>query len=146
MPVVKPAASTPCSACPWRLANHGKPHPHGWYTKKNLRRLWGGLRTGEAPGMSCHPTDPNNEVPEGHKAPKDGAEPAECAGALLLVKRELQLFQADPVAYKRERRPGKLTLDGLRWWVLARAGPFAGTPMGGPAMRDVPETADVGRP
>lgn len=56
------AAPHACSACPWRLANQGKRHPDGWYAKANLSRLWSRLRRGEA--MSCHPSDPNNEVSE----------------------------------------------------------------------------------
>ena len=56
------AAKSPCQACPWRVENHGKRHPDGWYTKANLRRLWSGIRRGEE--MSCHPTDPSNPVSE----------------------------------------------------------------------------------
>ena len=89
------AMTSPCAACPWRKSNQGKPHPHGWYTKKNLERLWAGLRSGEAPGMTCHPTDLNNEVPEGHRAPPETVEAKECAGALILVIRELKLLEKD---------------------------------------------------
>lgn len=53
---VRPACALACLACPWRLSNQGRPTPGGWYTRRNLDRLWAGLRRGTR--MSCHPTDP----------------------------------------------------------------------------------------
>lgn len=114
-PVTYSSASTPCSACPWRKSNQGKRHPHGWYSQANLRRLWKGLRSGDAPGMSCHPTDVNNEVPDGHKPVPEGTKMMECAGALLLVQRELRRAQADPKNYDK-RAPG-LSRHGLLHWI-----------------------------
>jgi len=83
-----PAADSPCAACPWRTTNHGRRHPDGWYTKRNLRRLWAGLRRGER--MTCHPTDPDNPVPEGAARPAPGHATRECTGSLVLVQREAQ--------------------------------------------------------
>lgn len=81
-------ASTPCTQCPWRTENQGKRHSLGWYTRKNVRRLWSGLRRGER--MTCHPTDPDNPAaPNGRVAP-EGTTTRECAGAQILVQRELQ--------------------------------------------------------
>lgn len=130
---LKEADPKPCSHCPWRRANQGTRHPHGWYSKKNLRRLWSGLRSGKAPGMSCHPTDPNNEVPEGHGTPApDGNQPTECAGALIMVQRELRRFEAESSTYLKTRKRG-LTREGLLWWGVSRCS-MAGTPFGGPSM------------
>ena len=51
--------STPCTGCPWRTANHGTPHPGGFYRRTNLRRLWARIRQGGGI-QSCHPTDPGH--------------------------------------------------------------------------------------
>lgn len=85
---VKPANPSPCAACPWRTENHGKRHPHGWYTSKNRQRLWSKLRRGD--GMTCHPTDPENPLPTGSKPVPNGVTTHECAGALILQLRELE--------------------------------------------------------
>lgn len=155
----RPAAKTPCAACPWRLSNQGKRHPNGWYTKANLRRLWKGLRRGEP--MSCHPTDPHNPVtPEdeaaGHKPAPEGMEPRECAGSLIVCQREAVIFDAiakEPEvdatksglrAY-RERRKGGMTREGLAE-VISRYF-FGGTPLGGGEMsRPDLNDSDVGHP
>lgn len=116
---VKEAADSPCSACPWRTKNHGKRHPDHWYTKRNLKRLWAGLRRGES--MSCHPTDPRNPVSEsaqraGTKPAPESADTRECAGALILQQREFMLlqnrFDANLGRYRKER-PGGLTKEGM---------------------------------
>ena len=121
-----------CSACPWRRANLGKPHPHGWFEQSNLDRLWAGLRTGEAPGMTCHPTDPNNLVPEDHTpAPEDGTT-LECTGALVLIQRELRVFERDVHGYSK--RAPFLSRQGLLWWAVKRGSALAGTIVGGPPM------------
>lgn len=75
-----------CDTCPWRVKNHGKVHPGGWYRLANLRRLWAGLRSGRAPGMICHSTDPKN-VNYGGSAPVKPGHEAECGGALYLMIR-----------------------------------------------------------
>lgn len=106
------ACPHPCSSCPWLIANHGKPHPHGWYTKANRERLWAKLRRGDS--MSCHPTDPDNPVPEGHRAAPEDSIVKECTGALVLQQREVMNFQAakDRGAY-RKQHPRGMTLLGL---------------------------------
>jgi hypothetical protein len=139
------AMTVPCAQCPWRRSNQGRPHPHGWYTRKNLRRLWNGLRTGEAPGMSCHPTDTDNEVPAGGKTVPEGMAKRECAGALLLVQRELKLLETDPKGYLKARGRRGLSREGVAWWALSRC-QLANTPLGGPSMPVIPEDADVGYP
>lgn len=136
------AMKQPCANCPWRKSNQGKPHPHGWYTVQNLRRLWKGLRTGEAPGMTCHPTDPNNEVPEGCRAAPEGAEAKECAGALLLVQKELNIFQKDPKGYLKARGRRGLSKYGIAWWGISRCS-LGGTPMGGDKMSVIADDPDI---
>lgn len=109
---VEAACPTPCSACPWRTANHGKPHPHGWYTAKNRARLWSKLRRGDS--MTCHPTDPENEVPAGAKAAPKTATTHECAGAQILQQRELEKMQGyeSLMDYVKSSRVG-LTVRGI---------------------------------
>lgn len=112
-----------CDHCPWRRSNQGLKTPGGWYTKKNLRRLWTRLRRGES--MSCHPTDPrmnhdDEACPPDYRPAAPGTEVRECMGALILQQREVMRVQAmndpdDPssiLAYFRGRRPG-LTRQGL---------------------------------
>jgi hypothetical protein len=106
---LQPACPLPCSSCPWRRENQGKPHPHGWFSKANLRRLWSGLKDGES--MSCHQTDPTNEVPEGETPVPDGREPHECTGALILQQREVMKLQSAGamVIYKGSVGPAAIT-------------------------------------
>ena len=117
----------PCDACPWRVANHGKRHKHGFYTKRNLQRLWNQIRRGGGV-QSCHPTDP------GH--PDHGAKPdskaQECGGSVILVTRELRrlaMLSGDPnhidgkyiPAYLALSRVNKgLTTTGLMYYLLSR--------------------------
>jgi hypothetical protein len=130
-----PALDSPCGACPWRQPNHGRRHAGSWYTKANLRRLWGGLRRGEM--MSCHPTDPSNPVPPGMKPAPANVQTRECAGAHLLLQREVDIAQrlvhvvSDGKAWStyRKLRPRGLTRDGLLAY-LHRA-TFGGVPLVG---------------
>ena len=139
--MTKPAIK-PCSDCPWRKSNQDQKHKGHWYTKKNLNRLWAGLRTGSAPGMTCHPTDPSNPLPDGMLggAPK-GQDPTECAGALLLIIRELKMVEKDVKAYTKTRKKG-LTKDGIAWWALSRC-VYSNTPFGGPPIPMIEEDADI---
>lgn len=132
------ATDSPCSACPWLTSNHGKPHPHGWYLLTNLRRLWRGLRRAET--MSCHPTDPNNTVPDGAPEPPPDVATRECAGALILKQREYMRFTAackaadaerkkDALARYRKAHPKGLMREGLL--DLAERAIFGGSPLGG---------------
>lgn len=108
---IREAAKSPCVGCPWLIKNHGRRTADGWYTKANLLRLWGGIRTGEAPGMTCHPTDPDNPVSEagsaqGLKSAPEGAVTRECAGSIIIQQRELDLYQradGDFSAYRKGR-------------------------------------------
>lgn len=134
----------PCQHCPWRVANHGKATPWGFYKKANLRRLWNGIRNGGA--QSCHPTDPSHpdHVAAGAKA---GSKPLECPGAVILVLRECEKMASygaggntiDPAAadtYRRRHKDG-LTRDGILYWVVSRQ-QFGGVPfIGGPKLPEV---------
>lgn len=129
-----PACPKPCKECPWLTENHGKPHPHGWYTEKNRKRLWKALKTGER--MSCHKTDPSNEVPDGVTPVPDDTQTHECTGALILQQRELMLFQkcADEAhaagtkdAFKRFKAAGGTMAKGALAYIVQRA-MFGGMP------------------
>lgn len=128
---------SPCSACPWRTANHLKRHKFGFYTKANLTRLWNGIRGGEP--QSCHPTDPSHPDHVACGA-KPGTTPAECAGSVILVMREiaaiaahsadkLTIGDAGIVAYLAARKKG-LTKSGVLRWVVQRLG-LGGVPVVG---------------
>lgn len=89
-----------CATCPWLTVNHGKKHPAAWYkqhdiegwnTKANLRRLWTGLRTGEAPGMVCHSSDSESLSYGGKEGIKPGHK-HECTGSLLLMFGNVNAF------------------------------------------------------
>jgi hypothetical protein len=130
---IGPAKTTPCSACPWRTANHGNRHPGGWYTKANRRRLWAGMRRGEA--MTCHPTDPANPVPEGWPCPPADTVTRECAGFQILVMREMSLIErmvkSIPArlvfAQYRRIRPRGLTRQGMEATIARQF--LSGTPL-----------------
>lgn len=146
--VIAAANPKPCTSCPWLTANHGMPHPHGWFTTANRKRLWAALRRGEM--MSCHKTDPDNIVPEGGKPVPEGTQPHECTGGLILQQRELMKFQVPcgPFdrfqAYRRDHAAG-LTKDGARR-IIERA-VFGGVPMiGGTAMTKPDLNQDVSHP
>lgn len=132
---VDPPHATPCAACPWLTGNHRRPHPEGYYTDANRRRLWNGLRTGEAPGMTCHPTDPENQPV------KDVQRTRECAGAVILAQRELTAFEASGnLAEYRRGRKLAMTREGL----LATAMAPMPYPMGrGLAGTKIDMSADV---
>jgi hypothetical protein len=148
------AMTSPCAQCPWRKSNQGKKMaksddmPYGWYSLKNLRRLWAGLRTGEAPGMTCHPTDKDNPLPEGAKPVPEGTIRHECAGSLLLVQRELRIIEQyyaqkkTAKEYLKDRRQG-LSKHGVAWWGISRCS-LANTIMGGPSMPTIEECPDIG--
>lgn len=133
----------PCPQCPWKLENQGRRHPGGWYTKANLRRLWGGLRRGER--MTCHPTDPDNAVEcQCHTPPPPGTVTRECAGALIVIQREVQRVNDILVAggswadYRREH-PRGLTKEGAACHVMASAfatNSLTGYEMGRPNLND----------
>ncbi len=133
----------PCVQCPWRKTNQGKPHPSGFYTKKNLRRLWGNLRRGGM-GQSCHLTDPSHPDHVKAGAPENG-KPQECPGSVVLIIRELKRLEAlgtngviDQMAitkYMATRKRG-LTRTGLVYWIMQRV-QFAGTLLGKQPLPEV---------
>lgn len=148
---MKPACPLPCSECPWRTSNQGTHHPGGWYTAKNLKRLWAGLRRGES--MSCHPTDVNNPLPPGFDEVPEGVQAHECTGGLILQQRELMVlqdpfeaFHMTPVQHYRKTRPFALTAQGIRILVFrAQSGAAAGLLMGRVTMASPDlNTLDIG--
>lgn len=111
-----------CATCPFLKQNHDKPHPDKWYSTANIRRLWNGLRTGNAPGMICHSSDPKNTEYGGDKKVKPGKE-QECAGALLLQLRHANEFnqicetEKKPWPVFRARHLLTFTLGGMRVFI-----------------------------
>lgn len=113
---MKSAHSKPCKACPWRISNQGKRHPGGWYTKKNLARLWAGMRRGER--MSCHPTDQTNPLPPGFDPVPEHIEVHECGGALILKQREFMraqdvVIRTGAITDYRRSTPRGITQEGM---------------------------------
>lgn len=124
-----------CAQCPWRIANHGKRTPGGFYTKKNLQRLWSQVRRGLHP-QSCHMTDPSHpdHVAAGAAL---SAQVHECPGSVALVAREvekLNALQGDFKAYRKETPKG-LTRSGVFYWLDRYL--FGGTPGRGPTIPSV---------
>lgn len=149
--VTPPKCSRACDACPWRQSNQGKRTSGGWYTKANLRRLWNGLKTGDAPGMTCHPTDPDNPPSDEGKQAKPGAETHECYGALLLIAREVRLatelcetHQGDAFKEYRKLRPKGLNKWGMAHWIMRWAAPTPFT--GGVLPTEITEDDDIQHP
>ena len=89
-------------------------HRYRWFSAQNQRRLWRGLRDGER--MTCHPTDSAHPPAEGFRPPPDTIQTRECAGALILVQREMTIAQAIPdkgFRLYRRLRPQGLSLAGM---------------------------------
>ena len=153
--------ASPCEQCPWRVANHGKRHPGGFYRKDNLRRLWNQVRKGGRI-QSCHPTDPSHADHREYAGAKPDSKPLECAGSVILVLRELRyadtldgdttagrLSVTDGKRYLAETRQRKgLTRDGMLYHGFARAMPYPigdGTPL--PAVSEgLLDSPAYGRP
>lgn len=118
-------AKRPCTQCPWRLSNQGKPHPYGFYTKANLRRLWNEVRGG-GKAQSCHLTDPSHpdHILVGAKL---GAKAQECPGSVILVMREVgRMATPEGVVndegvklYLATRKKG-LKKSGILYWLVQR--------------------------
>lgn len=131
--VEEPRAQKPCAQCPWRLANQGKRHAFGFYTLKNLRRLWKEVRGGSR-AQSCHLTDASHVA----VGAKPGAKAKECPGSVVMVVRELRSLEKIQAehggvavkVYLKERRRG-LTRYGLAYWAMTRVG-FANVPFMNP--------------
>ena len=112
-----------CEQCPWRKSNHGKRHKDGFYTKKNLRRLWAEIKRGDGI-QTCHLTDPSHPMHVTAGAPIT-ATPHECAGSLALVARELNKLQdlieeGHEDAYKvyKKQNPRGLSREGFFGWTI----------------------------
>lgn len=121
-----PPAASPCGSCPWLVSNQGKPHPDGWYTRANRRRLWSGLRQGEH--MTCHSTDPDNPQPSdgsGKPIPEDTATRV-CAGAHTLVIESLNAWNNE-VTLKDRSRMTKLGMAAHIERMLFRSDLFPGS-------------------
>ena len=123
----------PCEQCPWRTSKQGKRSSGGFYTKRNLHRLWGQIRRGGAM-QSCHLTDPSHPDHLAAGAPAN-AHPQECLGAVVIVRREIERMAHDGAiddetirGYLNAYRHG-LTKEGILYWVLQRL-QFGGTPFG----------------
>lgn len=142
---------TPCANCPWRAENQGKRTPWGFYTKRNLRRLWNQIRNGGA-AQSCHPTDPSHPDHIAAGA-KPGSKPQECIGAVILVRKEIELLAGPEnridgdrtLLYLKKHRSG-LTRNGVLYWVIQRISLSNAPMIGGPPLPDVDMSADVRRP
>lgn len=112
-----------CEQCPWRLANQGRPHPLGLYTKRNLTRLWNLIRRGTP--QSCHLAGPTRP---GHAEAGCPPDPnvRECPGSVILVLREVRLLANGGGStagsldrYLKRRRRG-LTRNGAGYWLSGR--------------------------
>jgi hypothetical protein len=110
---------SPCDTCPWRLANRGKPLPVGWFSKKNLARLWSKLRRGES--MSCHKSVADSKMVDNPKPASEGTQEQECAGAAILQQREFTRLQdaltlEGKLGYQcyKDKHPNGLTKNGAR--------------------------------
>lgn len=136
------AADTACAACPFRLENHGRRTGDGWYTKANRRRLWSGLRTGDAPGMTCHPTDPANPAPKRRPCARaaDGADFRECTGWHHVAQVELRLFEQAAEAHPGDFAAAWRAYRASSQHPMTRAGLFAY------ATRTIPFPAGAGMP
>lgn len=75
--------------------------------------------------MSCHPTDPSNPVPEGARPVPEGTIVRECAGAQVLIQRELDRVgralrrDGGTIADYRAENPKGLTLAGAHGHMAA---------------------------
>lgn len=104
-----------CATCPWRKNLQGTKHPAGWYKLANITRLWNGIRSGNAPGMVCHSSDPDSKDYGSVKTVPETVQKRECAGAIQLVITEINLLNdiGDFKIYKKSRK-SPLTRAGLR--------------------------------
>ena len=100
-----------CGSCPFRVTNHGKRVPKGWYSRANLARLWRGVSEGER--LVC-----------AELRTPDRAAKLECVGALHLVLRHLE------AAKRGELRRAAVPLSdaGLARWRGRLVPTPAGTP------------------
>ena len=144
----------PCAECPWRLSNHGRRHPKGWYRATNLRRMWNSMRRGGG-FQTCHPTDPTHPEHQTYSGARPGSSPQECVGSIVLIGREIRMAQAlseDGEHFDRQgaaeytrtaRKRQGLTTHGMLWssvWRAIARPMGAGEPL--PILDDSIVTAD----
>jgi hypothetical protein len=122
--------ASPCATCPWLRENHGKVNPAdpSWYTLANAKRLWNGIRQGEA--MICHATDPES-ADYGGKGAKPGHERM-CVGMLVLVARTFKMLGTTKPAEYKKGAGGKMRMTprGILAWIerFTFRGSAIGTP------------------
>jgi hypothetical protein len=139
----RPETATPCATCPFLRGNFGRPNPEGydpkraeaenpgqrfynWYSEENLRRLWLGIRGGEA--LICHATDAGAYCYGGKPAAPGCERP--CTGALAVILLHLKFVEsfvhanpaATPAATMRAYRAAAgrfpMSREGLFAWTL----------------------------
>lgn len=86
-----------------------------WFSTRNLKRLWHGIRKGEA--MLCHASDPNASE-YGGKNTTPGHERA-CVGCLALAERHLRVLENVTIKeYNGRISSGiRFTKHGFARWV-----------------------------
>ena len=92
--------SSVCSSCPFRVSNHGKRVPKGWYSEANVQRLWRGISAGER--LVCIELELTADQTAARR---------ECVGALHLVVRHLTAAK-EPTYARRAAAP--LSAVGVR--------------------------------
>jgi hypothetical protein len=131
-----------CEQCPWRAANQGKRNFGGFYTRRNLTRLWNQIRRGGS-SQSCHLSDPSHPDHLTAGCPP-GARTRECPGSVILVLREIgrmadeqhTVTEHSHRRYQGERKRG-LTPSGILYWLIQRY-QWGGAPIvGGPPLPEV---------
>lgn len=161
---IEAALPNACAACPWRITNQGQPHPHGFYDRANIKRLWDGIRKGDAPGMTCHPTDPSMAEFEGYEETAERERTHECMGSWVMITREVARFQAICLKVQAETAAGAklrgnealrrytaqtcrkgMTHDGLRYWAMRLAIVMPGQNRISPTI-DTLNDQDIGTP
>lgn len=138
-------SSSPCATCPFVRTNFGRPNPEGydpkaaeeanpgqrffdWYSTANLRRLWLGIRSGEA--MICHATDPGASCYGYDKKTAAPGNERPCVGALAVILLHLKFVErfvhANPKAkpgevlkaYRAAAGRFPMPREGLVAWTL----------------------------
>lgn len=146
--------TAPCKGCPFLRANQGKRTDGGFYTIKNLKRLWAGIRNGtDGKLMICHATDPNAHMTGSPANPKPGqikeGNERVCLGALFLYKREEAVLNeaGSLAAYRKHPRAAKPPMTRFGFAAVVNAVLFGGLPGGRRIEMLAPDmTADVGLP
>ena len=145
----------PCKTCPFLRSNQGKRTAGGFYSRRNLQRMWARIRQGEL--LICHSTDPEAWVTGSPTCPKKGqikpGNEQACRGALYMVKREdktlLKSIDAGTgfSGYARAPEAAKPPMTPLGFLAIAETVMLAGSPLGTRLKLYAPDMdADVGLP